>query len=188
MIRTHIIVIFLVCFPAFGQARTPMDTNICAISAHPSRFHNKNVRIRATALGGMEASILIDTKDGQWNKECGRISLDFHSAGSDDSTSRFLRLFREQISSQECSTDEELKQGTAHILDPNVPAPKPCFSIICVHCPRYRIVATFIGRLRYSAREPGQERFGHMGMFDLQLDVATVSNLEVTDSLASLKQ
>ena len=148
--------LLLVCLPAFAQKREPTDTSICSISARPSKFHNKNVRLRGTALSGMEASFLIDSKDGQWNRECGQINLDLHSAESDKSTSRFLQLFGEQISAPKCDPNEELKQGLVHALDPKVPAPPPCITgSICVFCPRYSIVATFIGRLRYSAKEPG---------------------------------
>jgi hypothetical protein len=187
MIRISIIAM-CVCIPALSQTRAPVDTTVCSIAAHPSKFHNKNVRIRATALSGMETSILVDSKDGEWNRACGRINLDLHSAGSDESTSKFLRLFREQISPPECNRDKEIMQGMAHILDPSAPIPAPCFNFICVHCPRYNIVATFTGRLRYSEMEQGHARFGHMGMFNLQLDVATVSNLDVTDTQAPSKR
>jgi len=188
-VRSLGMAMLLVCLPALAQKRGPVDTSICSIAAHPSKFHSKIVRIRGTALSGMEASCLIDSKDGLRNKECGQINLDFHSAGNDESTSRFLQLFGEQISPPKCNKDEELKQGFAHALDPSVPAPTPCFAnlIFCVHCPRYSIVATFTGRLRYSAKEPGHARFGHLGMFTLQLDVASVSNLEVTDSQSASK-
>lgn len=187
MIRALIIVLFL-CLPCFGQTRPVLDTSICSIAAHPSKFHNKNVRIRGTALSGMEASILIDSKDGEWDKQCGRINLDFDSSGTDASTTQFLRLLREQISPPDCNNDKDIMQELAHILDESVPAPAPCVPVVCVSCPRFRIVATFTGRLRYSAREHRQVGFGHLGMFNLQLDVATVSNLEVTDTLAASKR
>jgi len=188
MVRTLIIAVCF-CIPALGQTRgRPVDTSICSVAAHPSKFSHKNVRIRAMALSGMEASFLMDRKDGEWNKDCGQINLDFSSAGSDESTRRFLQLFAEQISQPKCNQDEELLQGMAHILDPNVPAPTPCFNFICFHCPRYNIVATFTGKLRYSATERGHARFGHLGMFDLQLDVVTVANLEVADTLAPSKR
>jgi hypothetical protein len=184
----------LVCLPALAQKREPVDTSICSIAAHPSRFHGKVLRIRGTGYNGMEASVLFDSKEGEWNKECGQINLDFHSAASDESTSRFLQLFREQapeqISSPKCNTQEELKQGLAHLSDPSIPAPAPCLAtnIVCISCPRYSIVATFIGKLRYSAKEPGHARFGHLGMFTLQVDVESVSNLAVTDSQSPSKR
>lgn len=188
MIRTLLIAVCL-CVAALAQTRgRPEDTTICSISAHPSKFHNKNVRIRAAALSGMEASILIDIKDGEWNKAWGRINLDFHSWGSDEPKRKFLQLFGEQISPPECNKDKEIMEGMVRVLDPSAPAPTPCFNIICVHCPRYSIVATFTGKLRYSEMERGHARFGHLGMFNLQLDVATVSNLEVTDSQVPSKR
>jgi hypothetical protein len=135
----------------------------------------------------MEASILIDGTEEKWKQECGRIWLDFGSSGSDESTGRFLKLFGEHVPSTTCNKDEELKQGMAHIFDPNVPAPatKPCNIVYCIDCRRYGIIATFVGKLRYSAREKGHPGFGHLRMYDLQLDVKSVSNLEVTDTLAA---
>jgi hypothetical protein len=182
------IIAMVLIIPALGQAPTPgpVVTSICSIAAHPSKFQSKSVRVRGTAVSGMEASVLIDTKHGEWNKECGQINLDFGSSGRDESTSRFVQFFTEQISVPKCDNDEQTKQGMAHILDPSVPAPTPCFSSICVHCPRYSIAATFTGKLRYSPRARGG--FGHLGMFNLQLDVTSVSNLDVTDELAPSKR
>jgi len=180
--------VLLVCVLALAQKPEPVDTSICTITAHPSRFHNKNVRVRGTASSGMEASFLIvESKDGQWNKQWGQINLDFHSARSDESTSRFLQWFPEQLSPPKCDKDEELRQGLAHALDPSVPAPRPCFATLCYFCPRYSIIATFTGRLRYSGKEPGHSGFGHLGMFNLQLDVTSASDLDVTDMAAHPK-
>jgi len=178
------VAVLLICLPAFGQKHKPVDTTICSIAAHPSRFHNKYVRVRGKASSGMEASILIDFKDGKWRKECGRINLEFDSAGSDGSTTEFLRLFGEQTAPPKCDSDERLLQGFRHALDRSVPAPPPCFTFICISCPRYSIVATFTGKLRYSSKEPGHIGFGHLGMFNLQLDVTSVSDLDVTDAAA----
>ena len=92
------ILIVAVCLfiPAFGQTQGRLvDTSVCSIAVHPSKFSNKYVRIRAMALSGMEASFLMDSKDGEWNKDCGQINLDFNSAGNDESTRRFLQLFAE---------------------------------------------------------------------------------------------
>jgi hypothetical protein len=189
MIRTLVTVMSL-SLPCFGQTRAFINTSICAIAAHPSKFHNKNVRIRGTALSGMEASILIDSRDGEWQKQCGRINLDFHSTGTDESTERFLKLFDEQVSPPECNKDEEITKAMAHFLDPSAPPPTPCFpivSVVCIHCPRYSIVGTFTGKLRYSEMERGHARFGHLGMFNLQLDVASVSNLEISDNQSASK-
>jgi len=71
-------------------------------------------------------------------------------------------------------------------MDPSAPAPPPCFNFICLpfSCPRYSIAATFTGKLRYSGRELGHSRFGHLRMFNLQLDVTSISDLDVTDTAA----
>ena len=188
MSRSVVMAILLACLPALAQRREPVDTSICAIAVHPSKLHNRVVRVRGTASSGMEASVLFDTQDGEWKKECGHINLEFHSARSDESTSRFLQLFGEQITPPKCDTDERLVQGFRHALDPSVAAPLPCSSYICLWCPRYSIVATFTGKLRYSGREPGHAGFGHLGMFNLQLDVASVSDLDVTDTAAHPRQ
>ena len=174
--------ILLICLPALAQKREPVNTSLCSIATHPSKFHNRYIRVRGTASGGMEASILLEFKDGKWKRECGRINLEFDSAGSDEGTTRFLQLFGEQISPPKCDSDERLTQGFRHAVDPNAPAPLPCSSFICLpnSCPRYSIVATFTGKLRYSGREPGHFGFGHLGMFTLQLDVKNVSDLDVT--------
>jgi hypothetical protein len=37
-------------------------------------------------------------------------------------------------------------------------------------------------RLGYSAQKPGRPRSGHLGMFTFQLDVASVSSVEATES------
>ena len=129
----------------------------------------------------MEANVLVDSKDGKWKQECGRISLDFHTIGNDEPTSKFLRLFHEELSS-DCNNDDEAKQVMAHFADPNVPLPMHCYPTVCLYCRRYSIVATFTGRLRYRTKEQGG--FGHLGMLDVQLDVTQVANLEVTDILA----
>jgi hypothetical protein len=187
MTRLLTFTVFVVCLPAISHAKPPVVTSVCTIAAHPSKFHNKAVRVRAAALSGMEAAILVDRKDGRWNEKCGRINLDFESIGNDETTSRFLKLFGTQISVPPCDREKELKEGTAHILDSNAPAPKPCFDSFCVHCPRYDIVATFTGKLRYSGSEPGRVPFGHLAMFTLQLDVRRVSNLDITDTQAVTK-
>jgi hypothetical protein len=181
------VAVLLICLPALGQKREPVDTSICSIAAHPSKFHDKYVRVRGTASSGMEASILIDFKDGKWRKECGRINLEFGSAGSDESTARFLRLFGEQITPPKCDSDERLMQGFRNALDPSTPAPPSCSTFTCIFCPRYSIVATFTGKVRYFAMEHRQVGFGHAGMFSLQLDVTSVSDLDVTDTAAHPK-
>jgi len=187
MNRAVTLAALLVCLPAFAQKSKLVETSVCAIDANPSKFHNKNIRVRGTASSGMEASILIDTKDGKWKKECGRINLDFDTVGNDESTSRFMQLFGVEVSAPKCPVEEEVKKALAHALDPKAPEPIPCFDarLICLYCPRYSIVATFTGKLRYSEKEPGHARFGHLGMFALQLDVATVSDLDVTDTQAA---
>jgi len=178
MRRVLAFTVFVVFLPAISHAKAPVDKSVCAIAAHPSKFHNKIVRIRAAALSGMEAAILMEGKDGKWNDKCGRINLEFESVEHDETTTKFLELFGTQITSP-C---KELSEGMAHILDPKVPAPKPCLDTVCEHCPRYNIVATFTGKLRYSGREPGHFGFGHLRMFNLQLDVKSVSDLDVTDT------
>ena len=162
----------------FCKSPASTDASVCTIAKHPTRFQDKNVRIRALASSGMEASVLVDPQ----NERCGVINLDFHSVVKDDSTQRFLKLFGTEVSDiPSCSKDDELRQGLAHVLDPNVPQPAPCITMMCIACPRYRIVATFIGKVRYS-RKSG---FGHLGMFEIQLDVASTSDLDVTEILAA---
>jgi hypothetical protein len=187
MTRVLIFTVFVVLLPAVGHAKAPVDASVCAIAEYPSKFHNKTVRIRAATLSGMEAAILMDGKDGKWNDKCGMINLDFGSVEHDETTSKFLKLFGTQITFPPCNRDKELNEVMAHIMDPKALAPKPCFDNLCVYCPRYNVVATFTGKLRYSGREPGHVRFGHLGMFPLQLDVRSVSNLDVTDTQAAPK-
>jgi hypothetical protein len=81
--------VFVVFVPAIGHPRAPVGASVCTIAAHPSKFHNKIVRIRAAALSGMEAAILVDGKDGKWNDKCGRINLDFESVEHDETTNKF---------------------------------------------------------------------------------------------------
>jgi hypothetical protein len=173
---------FVVFLPAFGHAKEPVDTSVCAIAAHPSKFHNKTVRIRAAASSGMEAAFIMENKAGKWNKKCGRINLDFECVEHDETTNKFRELFGTQVTFPRCDRGKELSEGVAHIFDPDPPAPKLCFDISCLSCPRYDIVATFTGKIRHSGREPGHMRFGHLGMFNVQLDVRSVSNLDVTDT------
>jgi hypothetical protein len=156
--------LLLICASAFGKDGQPVGTSICSIVAHPSKYHSRIIRVRGTASGGMEANILVDLKDGKWNKECGRINLEFESSSNDETTSRFLQLFGEQISPPKCDSDERLMQRFRHAMDPSSPAPPPCSAFVCLpnSCPRYRILATFTGRLRYSGREPGHFGFGHL--------------------------
>ena len=175
---TLIAVALLLCVEVgFCKSPATTDASVCTITKHPTRFQGKNVRIRALASSGMEAAVLLDPQD----EKCGVINLDFHSVANDGSTQRFLKLFGTQLGEvPPCNKDEELRKGLAHVLDPNIPAPAPCVTMICIACPRYRIVATFIGKVRYS-RTGG---FGHLGMFELQLDVAGASDLDVSDNLA----
>jgi len=168
-----VLVVFL---PAISDAKVPVDISVCAIAAHPSRFRNKTVRIRAAAIN-FEGYILMDRKDGKLDAKCGRISLDFDSVEHDQTTKEFLRLFGTQLTSPQCDREKELNEGMAHILDPSVPAPKPCLDSYVLGS-RYEIVATFTGKLRYSPHA----RFGHLGQFNKQLDVGRVANLDVTDT------
>jgi len=173
------LVVFL---PACGHAKAPLDTSVCAIAAHPSTFHNKTVRIRARAVSGYEAAFLMDADEKACPAKEGMLHLDFASVEHDETTNNFLMLFGTEIMFPPCDRDRELREGLAHALDPKAPAPKPCFDQVCLHCPRYDIIATFTGRLRYSGREPGHAHFGHLGMFTLQLDVNSVTGLDVADT------
>jgi len=163
-----------------------VGASVCSIGAHPSKFHNKYVRVRGTAIsaisvfGGVKVSTLIGFKDGKFRQVCGQINLDLDSAGSDESTTKFLQLFAEQITPPNCNGDERLIQGFRHALDPSIPAPPPCLTFICPSCPRYSIVATFTGKFRYFRGEPGH-------LYDFQLDVISVSDLDVTDRTAHPK-
>ena len=184
MRRVLTFTVLVVLLLAPSHAKAPIDTSVCAIAANPSKFHNKTVRIRAAAVSGLEAAFLMEGENGTCSAKSGMINLDFESVEHDDeTTNNFLRLFGTQVTFPPCDRDKELKEGMAHALDPKAPAPKPCLdSSFCLHCPRYNIVATFIGKLRYSGREPGHARFGHLGMFTVQLDVRSVSNLDVADT------
>ena len=116
------VAVLLICLPAFGQKREPVDTSICSIATHPSKFHNKYVRVRGTASSGMEASILIEFKDGKWKQERGRINLEFDSAGSDESTTRFLQLFGEQYPRQSATATNDLYRNISMLW---IRAPRP---------------------------------------------------------------
>ncbi len=118
----------------------------------------------------------MDGQNGKLNVECGRINLNFDSVEQAQTTKEFLRLFGTQLTSPQCDREKELNEGMAHILDPKAPAPKPCFDSYVLG-PRYKIVATFTGKLQYSPHA----RFGPLGQFNMQLDVGTVANLDVTD-------
>lgn len=169
---------------AFAQQQHPTQTSICAVSAHPSRFHNKIIRVRAAAFGGMEAQILMDIQDGKPNSSCEEVWLEFDSAKSDATTQKFWHLFAERLpESPPCNLDRDTLQSFQHALDPSVPAPKPCSMPFCISCPRYNIVATFTGKLRDSEREPGNAGFGHLNQFRLQLEVRTVRDLDIKDTL-----
>jgi hypothetical protein len=178
MRRIFALTVFVVFLPAISHAKAPVDTSVCSIAAHPSKFRNKTVRIRATAIN-FEGYILMDGQYGKLNVECGRINLNLDSLEQDETTKEFLRLLGTELTSPpQCDREKELNEGMAHILDPNAPAPKlPC-SDSYVFGPRYKIVATFTGKLQYSPHA----RFGHLGQFNMQLDVRTVANLDVTDT------
>lgn len=203
MLRNIALAVCLSCIPAFGQTRAPVETTLCQVAKHPSRFHNKIVRLRGSAVSGLEASLLIERTEGNWKEECGRIWLDFGDPERrNESTLKFLTLFGEGLprpSQAQCDKERQqaILRGMARILYPNTsasasdpnapaPAPTPCVQHFCLDCRRYSIVATFTGKLRYSKKEPGDRvGFGHMNAFDLQLDVKSVSNLNVTDTLAA---
>ena len=161
---------------AFAQG-----TSVCAISAHPSRFHNKVITVRAAAVSGMEAQMLMDSKDGKPDSSCGRIWLNLDSRNADATTQRFVKLFGEQLPEPPPCGNDALK-GVQHALDPNVPGPPPCIRTMCMFCPRYNIVGTFTGRLRDSKKDPRNGGFGHLGQFRFQLDVQTVADLDVNDA------
>src|SRR5215469_8574038 len=176
MRRVLAFTVFVVFLRAISHAKAPVDISVCAIAAHPSKFRNKTVRIRAAAIN-FEGAILMDGKDGKLNVECCRINLDFDSIEHDETTKEFLRLFGTPLTFPQCAREKELNESMARILDPRVPAPKPCFDNYVVG-PRYKIVATFTGKLRYS----GRAHFGHLGQFNLQLDVTRVANLDIADT------
>ena len=168
-----VLVLFL---PAISHARALVETSVCAIAAHPSTFRNKTVRVRAAAIN-FEGYILIDSNDGKFSVKCGRINLGFDAVEHDETTNEFLRLLGTQLTSPQCDGENKLNEGMAHILDPRVPAAKPCVDTHVLG-QRYRIVATFIGKLRYSPHA----RFGHLGQLNMQMDVGRVANLDVTDT------
>lgn len=193
------IAICVLFIPAFGQTPALLDTTLCRIAKNPSRFHNKIVRVRGTAVSGLEASLLIEGTADNWKEECGRIWLHFGDSGQrSESTLRFLALFGErtpQPSQTECNKQRQqaLLRGMKQILDPNAsapvsdptaaaPTPTPCEQPVCMDCRRYSIVATFTGKLRYWKRERPTLGFGHLNAFEVQLDVKSVSNLKVTNT------
>ncbi len=49
------------------------------------------------------------------------------SVEHDETTNNFIRLFGEQVAFPPCDRDMELIEGSAHVLDSKVPAPKACF-------------------------------------------------------------
>jgi hypothetical protein len=118
LLTALVILIFVFAGRALCQGKSATDRNVCALASHPSHFQNKIVRIRGTAISGMEANVLVESKDGKWNQDCGRISLDFDSIGNDERTRELLILFSKQLSA-DCINDGEAKQAMAQ--DP-VPA------------------------------------------------------------------
>ena len=176
MRRVLAFAVFVVFLPAISHAKAPVDISVCAIAAHPSKFRNKTVRIRAAAIN-FEGYILVDGKDGKFNVKCGRINLDFDSVEHDETTKEFLRLFGTQLTSPQCDREKELNESMAHILDPRVP-PRRSASIVM-----------FWARGTKSLR-PSLENYDtrHMrvsadgGQFNTQLDVGRVANLDVTDT------
>lgn len=207
--KQYLVLSIGIFLPAFGQENVPrndrhkiVETTVCKILDSPSSYNNKLVKIRGIVSVSSEYSTLDDTKCGD--------GLGIWFAFADGSGPPGLEMIVNGIGIPGGKNSEggrtrpipvhlirdagyldlvrylQLSAKGATCLDqpasPDVP-----------DCTTYRVAATFTGRidsvskathiahLRKSFQAPPDFKgFGHMGLFDAQMVVQLVENVEVT--------
>jgi len=200
------VLILLIPRPARAQATAsaklagPIATTVCKILEDPASFNNKLVQVQGYLSISFEYSILHSEScsGGIWfalADDSGpsglRMIVPGHAvAGKQDSDGH-----REPPIPVKLIRDANFEKFDNYLRQSTVGAPwDPCGP----GCHRYRITATFTGRidsvsdeiheahLKKSPAEPSHGKgYGQMGIFDAQLVVQSMRGVEAVDSLDS---
>jgi len=174
--------------------RNLMHVSVCEIRAKPDKYDNKIVRVRASVQINFEYSLLEDPhcSDGIWlvlgdgtglpgpamtvpkqspkrtadfRRKAARIPIRLRRDAHYKDLERYLRL---DAKGRSCIDNTPVS---------NLP-----------DCRTYRVTATFMGRVDGVFRDaksrhdaPTSQGFGHMGLFDAQLVVESVSEVSVEE-------
>ena len=194
---------------ASGQAggTEPIQTTLCQVVASPEFFNGKVVQFRAAIATGPESSTLKDD----------HCFADVWFSAGDTSTAPAAREFAYMHTFWDFRTPERLEWRPVPLLQPIVLSrnrayrrywkliDKPCKSKglrSTSPCPAYQVAGTFMGRFDYSdgrlivTREVeskrivgiGPVRFGHLGGWNSQFVLQSVSDVVATPTEPSVDE
>jgi hypothetical protein len=201
-------VAFLAASFARGQKTTsksqkgPLETSVCEISAEPSAYKNKFVKVRGTVQASSEYSLLADEHcpgkeiwfvfaDGSVPPQVEAFIPGNGIAGGSDSKGKHAQPLSVHLIKDTNYLDlrkylEVSAKGEA-CADGPPPALPP-------DCTTYRVTASFTGRIDSVSKQIHEARlkrsshspvdwkgFGHMGMFEAQVVVQSVENVVALD-------
>jgi hypothetical protein len=192
----------LLLLPSWAaEADDPIATTLCEVAKAPSRFDGKIIRVRATVRIGLEASTLVATNCPQnssvWfevasSHPISSPATEYALLGSLADLQHVDRLNwvpiegRPVVTFQADSnykTLQKYRNQTYRMRD----------GAACMGCPLYSVTATFVGRFdhadhRFKAVRDkdtgrmtiGGGAFGHLGGWDSQIVVGSVSEVVAT--------
>jgi len=181
----------------------PIETTVCEILRNPSAFNNKLVRARGQVSVSFEYSLLQSEgclDNAIWfafADEAGALGLGAMVKGNEKPRGRNSTGTRVPPLSVKLVRDSNFERFE-HYMTVKAKA-KPCFNpptqATPADCGVDRVTATFIGRIdgvsnavhkAHLKRKLGEgtdwKGFGHMGMFDAQLVVEQVEDVQAVDS------
>lgn len=135
-----------------------VDATVCEISRNPNKYHGITVRVRGT-VSTIEGNVLYDEQ----HPTCGNFSLAFDNNPENGEVRQFVRLLLQEVRPKKTPADME-----------------HCGNVVCGHCPRYSMAATFTGRLNNALFKRKR-----LNAYELQryvtLSVTSVDHTEATD-------
>jgi hypothetical protein len=181
-----------------ADANEPIPATLCEIVGTPGRFDGKIVRIRATIQTGLEASVLVD----EGCQPEANVWFEFASSYSSAPPASEYALIKSLADLRQAAMltwipidarpvvklqiDSNYKKLHRFLNKPY----KTRDGVICMGCPLYSVTATFTGRFDHSdgifkvvrhdgagSMTVGVQRFGHLGGWDSQIIVGSVSEV-----------
>jgi hypothetical protein len=180
----------------------PLETSVCKISAEPSAYNNKLVKVRGNVQASSEYSLLVDEHcpgneiwfafaDGSVPPQVEAFMPGNGIAGGPDSKGKHTQPLSVHLIKDanylELRKYLEISAKGEACADGPPPALPP-------DCTTYRVTASFTGRvdgvskriheahLKRSSHSPVDWKgFGHMGMFDAQIVVQSLENVVAVD-------
>jgi hypothetical protein len=182
--------------PPSATPGRPIDIRLCELVAKPQLLNEETIRVRATVLRGPESTILFDKSCYArvylaWPEEDlrGRMdgSLEYAFIHSEGEAKYPARLKWHHPPAPIKLLENDMFKSFFHLLMAEQPE-RP--GILCVSCPLNSVTATFTGRFEYASMIAIRGRskqietvdaggFGHLNMWDSQLVVQSVSDVDV---------